>query len=262
VLGAGDAYFYGKCVERMKRLTANNRTTVLFVSHDLSSVLALCERAVWIDRGGMVGDGAPLTITQDYYAEVQREEHLRRMAGTDEQPLTVFDDGAARGKSVVTWQRPDPRIEAVRFVDAAGQSVPGIEEGSDLTIEIHYNSSKPVRDPVFAMSLYLPDGTRVSHANSVLAGTPITMIHGNGCVRFRFAPLLAGPGDYLLGCSIFKHFDPTQNVQPPYYDQHDRTHRLRVWKKLGIAMNLGLVRMPFAVEHVTACSNQSILEAS
>ena len=38
VLGAGDAYFAGKCVERMKKLTEQSGATVLFVSHDLGSV--------------------------------------------------------------------------------------------------------------------------------------------------------------------------------------------------------------------------------
>jgi ABC-type polysaccharide/polyol phosphate transport system ATPase subunit len=262
ILGAGDAYFYGKCVERMRRLTANNRTTVLFVSHDLSSVLALCNRAVWINGGRIVADGPPLDVTQAYYAEIQREENARLQAAAqkglpaDPEPaggLRLFEAEAEavpqENKSVVTWARPDPRIEAVRFVDPSGRGVTGIEEESELTIEMHYFSSAVVKDPVFAFSLFLPDGTRVCHANTVLGGNPIAEIHGRGVVRFRFSPFLAGPGDYILGCSIFKHFDPSQNVQPPYYDQHDRTHRFRVWKKLGVAMNLGLVKIPYRVEH-------------
>lgn len=50
VLGAGDAYFSGKCVERMRSLTMDSGATVLFVSHDLASVQAICDRVIWPSR--------------------------------------------------------------------------------------------------------------------------------------------------------------------------------------------------------------------
>jgi lipopolysaccharide transport system ATP-binding protein len=80
VLGAGDAYFTGKCVERMKKLTHESGATVLFVSHDLSSVQALCDRAVWIQRGQIRQDGKPLDIIKNYSALVRKEEETRLRA--------------------------------------------------------------------------------------------------------------------------------------------------------------------------------------
>lgn len=77
VLGAGDAYFAAKCVERMKKITENSGVTVLFVSHDLSSVQALCDRIIWIDRGTIRADGEPLNILKQYAAEVRRNEEIR-----------------------------------------------------------------------------------------------------------------------------------------------------------------------------------------
>ncbi|MEL6814076.1 MAG: ABC transporter ATP-binding protein [Cyanobacteria bacterium J06598_3] len=80
VLGAGDAYFSGKCVERMQKLTENNDTTVLFVSHDLGSVQALCDRAIWIDRGKVVSDGKPLDVIRQYSTMVREEDEIRLRA--------------------------------------------------------------------------------------------------------------------------------------------------------------------------------------
>lgn len=272
ILGAGDAYFYGKCVARMKKLTSNG-ATVLFVSHDLPSVLSLCDRAIWLKRGQIIEDGEPLKVVQNYYAEVQREENVR-LAQTETAPaappagaacrlFTPEESGPLPGddKSVVTWRPRDPRIEYVKFLDGSGEAAQGIEEGSELTIEIGYFSSAPIADPVFALTVYLTDGINLCHANTVLGGRKIGKIHGSGKVRFRFSPFLAGPGEYLLGCSIFKHLDPGLNVQPPYYDQHDRTHRFRVWKKLGVALNLGLLRLPYSVEHVAGEPETLVAEA-
>jgi len=270
ILGAGDAYFYGKCVERMKRLTVDRGATVLFVSHDLPSVLALCDRAIWLERGSILADGQPLDVVQRYYAQVQREENLRLASAEAPNGMSgVASGGQAPAaalpgddKSVVTWRPRDPRIEHVHFLNGAGEVVQGVEEGQTLTIEISYFSTAVIQNPVFALTIYLPDGTTVCHANTALSRTAIEGIRGAGKVRFRFHPLLLGPGEYRVGCSIFKHLDPAMNVQPPYYDQHDRTHKFRVWKKLGVALNLGLIRLPHVVEHVPTPSRQLIAETA
>ncbi|ATF15960.1 ABC transporter ATP-binding protein [Brevibacillus brevis X23] len=80
VLGAGDAYFAGKCVERMQKLTAQSGATVLFVSHDLNSVLQLCDRVIWIDRGRIRQDGKPLEVIKNYNAMIRKEEEIRLRA--------------------------------------------------------------------------------------------------------------------------------------------------------------------------------------
>ncbi|MCD6404592.1 MAG: ABC transporter ATP-binding protein [Planctomycetes bacterium] len=80
ILAAGDAYFAGKCVERMKALTRESGATVLFVSHDLASVQHLCDRVVWLDRGKTRADGAPLEVVKAYSAAVRKDEEARLKA--------------------------------------------------------------------------------------------------------------------------------------------------------------------------------------
>lgn len=77
ILGAGDAYFNGKCVERMRRLTGEKGVTVLFVSHDLQSVQNLCDRVIWIDKGRIRYDGETLTGIKLYTQSVRENEELR-----------------------------------------------------------------------------------------------------------------------------------------------------------------------------------------
>ena len=77
VLGAGDAYFAGKCVERMKALSVESGATVLFVSHDLASVQNMCDRCIWIDRGVMKADGPSLEVIKAYSAQVREREEMR-----------------------------------------------------------------------------------------------------------------------------------------------------------------------------------------
>ncbi len=79
ILGAGDAYFMGKSIQRMRQLT-DNGATVLFVSHDMSSVQLLCDRALWIDGGHVLMDGDPLAVGKAYLARVREEDELRLRA--------------------------------------------------------------------------------------------------------------------------------------------------------------------------------------
>ena len=81
ILGAGDAYFIGKCMQRIRDL-ASGGATILFVSHDLGSVQMMCERAVWLHRGRVCADGRSLDIGKRYQAHIREEEEVRLRART------------------------------------------------------------------------------------------------------------------------------------------------------------------------------------
>ncbi len=79
VLGAGDAYFVGKCVERMKHLT-DEGVTVVFVSHDMASVQRLCNRSIWLRRGRVVAEGDTLDVAKRYLKDTREREEKRMRA--------------------------------------------------------------------------------------------------------------------------------------------------------------------------------------
>lgn len=56
VLAVGDTQFQAKCFKKLNDLGSTGRT-VLFVSHDLGSVLSLCNRGIYLDHGRVVESG-------------------------------------------------------------------------------------------------------------------------------------------------------------------------------------------------------------
>lgn len=80
VLGAGDAYFAGKCVERMKGIAESGGTTVLFVSHDLVSLQRLCPKAIWIKDGKILMTGRSHEIAKEYIKYTDQETEIRLRA--------------------------------------------------------------------------------------------------------------------------------------------------------------------------------------
>ncbi|HNJ38764.1 MAG TPA: ABC transporter ATP-binding protein, partial [Nitrosomonas sp.] len=64
-LAVGDAAFQAKCMARMRRLM-DVGVTVLFVSHDLAAVKALCQKAVLLENGRMRAFGSTETVADEY----------------------------------------------------------------------------------------------------------------------------------------------------------------------------------------------------
>ena len=80
ILGVGDAYFSHKSFERMRRLCADEGTTLLLVTHNIYAALNLCDRFVWLDRGRVMFDGDGKAAISLYESSVkdQEEQALRQ----------------------------------------------------------------------------------------------------------------------------------------------------------------------------------------
>lgn len=66
VLAVGDAEFQKKCLGRMKDVSVNDGRTVLFVSHNMTALKTLCDRAILLSNGGLKSEGPVNTIVNEY----------------------------------------------------------------------------------------------------------------------------------------------------------------------------------------------------
>ncbi len=73
VLAVGDADFQKKCLTRIRDMSCSGQKTVLFVSHNLSAVQELCDRAVWLDEGAICQQGSVDEVIRDYYNYVSTD---------------------------------------------------------------------------------------------------------------------------------------------------------------------------------------------
>jgi homopolymeric O-antigen transport system ATP-binding protein len=65
VLAVGDAAFQKKCVGKMSAVAREGRT-VLFVSHNMTAVQSLCQRAIWLNEGRVLQDGSADQVVSNY----------------------------------------------------------------------------------------------------------------------------------------------------------------------------------------------------
>jgi lipopolysaccharide transport system ATP-binding protein len=66
VLAVGDLQFQKKCLGKMKEVSDTEGRTVLFVSHNLSSIIDLCDKAILLDKGRLKSYGNANEIVKDY----------------------------------------------------------------------------------------------------------------------------------------------------------------------------------------------------
>ena len=65
VLAVGDVRFREKCLNRLDSFMKSNKTIVI-VSHQLDQVKKMCQRAILLDQGRLIADGAPNEVTEQY----------------------------------------------------------------------------------------------------------------------------------------------------------------------------------------------------
>lgn len=118
VLAVGDYKFQQKCLTRMDAIAHDGRT-VIFISHSLIAIQAICRRALWLDRGMIAADGPTAGV-------------LARYAGTDH----------ASGGIARDW--PDaaaaPGNDAIRLRSARVEAV-GAEPGAPIDVRQSFSLS-------------------------------------------------------------------------------------------------------------------------
>ncbi len=71
VLSVGDVLFRKKCMNKMNEMLEHG-TTLLFVSHDLGSVKAMCDKAIWLNHGKVVMQGDIEDVCKEYSGTIEQ----------------------------------------------------------------------------------------------------------------------------------------------------------------------------------------------
>ena len=78
VLAVGDAEFQKKCLGKMGDVASQEGRTVLFVSHNMSSIERLCSKIIWLGDGKILRQGLPANIINQYLNSSSPIENLEK----------------------------------------------------------------------------------------------------------------------------------------------------------------------------------------
>ncbi|SJZ85250.1 ABC transporter ATP-binding protein [Consotaella salsifontis] len=218
-LSVGDAAFTQKCMRYIRKFKETG--TLLFVSHDTAAVNALCDRAIWLDRGQVRGDGPAKDISFAYQASLQEEgdgagfsisgrrrqmpdaktdrdfRHDLIAASDKRNVIEVFEFDA----EAPAFGQGGGRIVNVRFVDEKNDDISVIEGGEELTLEITCRANRPISGPI--IGFYIRDrlGQDLFGDNTYLtyASEMVQVAEGETFyARFGFRMPYLPTGDYSV----------------------------------------------------------------
>jgi ABC-type polysaccharide/polyol phosphate transport system ATPase subunit len=81
-LAVGDAFFQAKCMSRMKHLV-DRGTTILFVSHDINSIKAMCQRTLLLEKGSRQAFGETGVVARVYAQDWVRYANAQRLTSLE-----------------------------------------------------------------------------------------------------------------------------------------------------------------------------------
>jgi len=196
VLAVGDVEFQRKCLGKMEDVAQVGRT-ILFVSHNMSSISKLCKRVIWLDDGRVLEDGPGDKVIQSYM-----------MSGAIEyNPIMEFSvDGAAAAQIL--------RIEALDLLD--NPSLVHLSK-NPFSLRIKYRLSEEIANYRLGIKIFTPDGIEVlTRTNADLDNTLWTDGTGDYSLRIDIPGQLIKPGQYLvtvfLGQPGVRQLDKKENI--------------------------------------------------
>ncbi len=191
VLAVGDAAFQKKCLDKMDEISNSGRT-ILFVSHNLSTVQSMCERSIYIKDGKIIFDGKTSTAIQKYLGDGQ--DKYFGLGSFDVTELRRQGTGDALFENVT--------LEAVKLEK---DDVPAMRTGDDLVITTTLKGINTVKDTNVAIIIYDIYGGRIIDANLAIQGQSVSFAPGEiKNITFALRDVLLKPGEYVLGlwCGI------------------------------------------------------------
>jgi lipopolysaccharide transport system ATP-binding protein len=231
VLAVGDYAFQIKCLRRVQEMKQKG-LTILYVSHEMTTIRELCDRAIWLDDGGVYADGPTDEVVDRYLGQVSGQD-----------PAAAQQLGArVRGQR---WGTKEIELTDVRFLRADGQEGTCFVTGEPLYVRMHYVAHKHVESPVFGMAFHSGEGAWINGSNTLTSGQDIDWVRGEGSVTYCVDSLPLLQGNYLFSAVVYDH----SSTVPRAYDHLDKAFLVQVRCSKEVQETLGMLHIPCRWEH-------------
>jgi teichoic acid transport system ATP-binding protein len=210
-LSVGDVFFQAKCYHKFEEFKKQGKT-ILFVTHDLSSVSKYCDRVILLNKGVKLDEGSPKEMVDLYKQLLVGQEPVKQKT----------DGGEDLAKAAVasishehflpnpnTLEYGDKQAEIVDFAikDDKGMFTNTIEKGSTFQILMKVRFNEQIQEPIMAYTFKNIRGTELTGTNTLFEKAEVPEPAPGGCCTVTFTQKMdLQGGEYLLsfGCTGYK----------------------------------------------------------
>jgi lipopolysaccharide transport system ATP-binding protein len=171
VLSVGDMNFQQKCMEHTKKLL-NGDATILFVSHNMFAIKAMCSRVIYLNEGSVRYDG-PSEETISIYESESRLDSLDW------------------GEKIVGSKLAEWSIYAtdIQVLDEQGKPRTVFDFGERMRIRVKFETRRPIVKPNFIIGVDRSDNVECCSYSSFVDGFHISRLDGEGVLEMVTPPL-------------------------------------------------------------------------
>ena len=204
-LSVGDVFFQAKCYHKFEEFKEQGKT-ILFVSHDLSSIAKYCDRVVLLNKGRMLDEGSPKAMVDMYKQLLVKQEPVKQ--GEGGKPAENWRNGFQVNPDTLEYGEKQAEIVDFVVLDSKGRQSNTIEKGSVFKIKMRVHFNETIQQPIMAYTFKNIQGTEITGTNTMYEEAHVEHPdEGKECVvTFEQEMNLQG-GEYLLsfGCTGYRN---------------------------------------------------------
>jgi ABC-type polysaccharide/polyol phosphate transport system ATPase subunit len=200
VLAVGDASFVPKCLDRINDFRRRKKT-ILFVSHDLSTVEKICDRVAWLKNGQLQTIGESRRVIDAYLQDVtdkKEDDFEKRQHEVTEQEN--YEEERRENR----WGKREVEIKKVRILGERDQPKHVFHPDEGMSIEMDIEAYSRKKDFVFGIGIFNSQGICCYGTNTILEDYQPQSLEGLQKVVCRLDRVNLVNGTYYLDIAVHK----------------------------------------------------------
>ena len=221
-LSVGDVFFQAKCYHKFEEFKQAGKT-ILFVSHDLSSIAKYCDRVVLLNKGIKLDEGAPKEMI-DAYKKVLVGQYQVPESGEnllDDKDIQQLAEKAAMGVNpdLIEYGTGAANIHNYYVTDKNGTKTTAIIKGEPFTIHFDAKFTEDIAAPIFAFTIKNIRGTEITGTNTMYEKAFLEPVKAGDLKKITFTQdMNLQGGEYLLSFGVTGYEKDQFQVYHRLYD--------------------------------------------
>lgn len=222
-LSVGDVFFQAKCYHKFEEFKKMGKT-IIFVSHDLSSISKYCDRVYLLNKGNLLGEGNAKDMIDAY---------KRVLVGQYEVPVqkdgeNLLGDGEINAVALQAMgQNPDKleygtkqaEIKEFYITDDKDVRTTAVIKGMKFTLHMRVEFKERLVAPIFAFSFKNIKGTEITGTNSMIEKAFLEPVEAGEVKEITFEQNMSlQGGEYLLSLGVTGYAGSEFEVYHRLYD--------------------------------------------
>ena len=204
-LSVGDVFFQAKCYRKFEEFKKMGKT-IIFVSHDLSSISRYCDRVILLNKGVKLEEGSPKQMV-DMYKQLLVGQDPAKAEEKKEEQKESWSQQFQVNPNMLEYGTKLAEIVDFAVLDDKDRCTNTIEKGSSFRIRMKVVFHQDIQEPIMAYTFKDIKGTEITGTNTLFEKKSVEHSQaGDSCtVTFEQEMFLQG-GEYLLsfGCTGYK----------------------------------------------------------